>query len=86
MESPSFIVEILGVCLVFVGLFKLDGINKSLGTLDEFMRSASQEIKDLRKKTHDHANKLFFLEYHYRERQKQQDRRPADRSDDRGSE
>lgn len=86
MESPSFIVEILGVCLVFMGLFKLDGINKSIGSLDQFMREASEEIKLLRKKTHDHANKLFYLEVLLRERQDKQDRRPADRSDDRSSE
>ncbi len=86
MDSPSIVVEILGVCLVFMGLFKLDGINKSLGTLDHFMREASDEIKNLRRKMHDHANKLFHLEYKVNERQDKQDRRPADRSDDRGSE
>tara|TARA_B100001173_G_scaffold205465_1_gene177165 strand:- start:18 stop:278 length:261 start_codon:yes stop_codon:yes gene_type:complete len=82
MESPSFIVEILGVCLVFMGLFKLDGINKTLGTLDHFMREASEEIKELRKMTHDHANKLFYLEYLFREKENKATRRPPDGSDD----
>ena len=85
MPESSFLVEILGVCLVFMGLFKLDGINKSLGGLESFMREASSEIKELRKRTHDHSNKLFHLEIQ-RELENRKNRRPDDRSDDRGSE
>lgn len=62
MDSPSFIAEILGVCLVFVGLFKLDGINKSLGAFESFARTAEEELKLLRKRSHEVSNRLFILE------------------------
>ncbi len=74
MDSPSFIAEILGVCLVFVGLFKLDGINKSMGSFENFARTAEEELKLLRKRSHELANKLYTLELRFKHDQSKQDK------------
>lgn len=62
MDNPMFITEILGVCLVLVGVFKLDGINKSLGSFEAFARTAEHELKLLRERSHEVSNRLFILE------------------------
>jgi len=59
--DSSTIAEIMGLALVFVGLFKLDAINKSLGAFSEFAKSASEEIKSLRTQGHKHANQIQEL-------------------------
>jgi hypothetical protein len=66
--NPTIIVEVMGLALVFVGLFKLDSINKSLGSLTEFTKHAADELKELREKTDKHANSLFELQFRYDER------------------
>ena len=59
--SASMIAEVMGVALVFVGLFKLDAINKGLGSLSEFAKHTTEEVKNLRERTHDHASEIFSL-------------------------
>lgn len=71
MDSPTFITEILGVCLVFVGIFKLDKINKSMGSFEMFARTAEEELKLLRKRSHEVSNRLFVLEGRLRKHDKQ---------------
>ena len=77
--SPALIAEIMGLALLFVGLFKLDAINKSLGSFGEFAKNAAEEIKTLRSKTHDHANDIFALKLKMDERDKHEQSRQSKR-------
>ena len=63
--NTSFIAEIMGLALVFVGLFKLDSINKSLGAFSEFAKTASNEIASLRKQSSYQSEKLKELKTHH---------------------
>jgi len=78
--DPTIIAEVMGLGLVFVGLFKLDNINKSLGSLTEFTKHAADDLKDLRDKTDKHANSLFELQFRQNERVSHVTRRTPTRS------
>ena len=66
--NATVVAEVLGLALVFFGVFKLDAINKSLGQLGEFARTATDEIQKLRARTHDHANEIFYIKLKLDER------------------
>ena len=75
--STTFIAELVGLALVFIGIFKLDSINKSLGQLSEFAKTAAAALRALRNRSHDLANRVFIIETrldsHERKQQDKQD-------------
>ena len=75
--SPTAIVEVLGLALVFFGVFKLDAINKSLGQLGEFAKTATDEIQKLRARTHEHSNEIFYIKLKLDERDKNEQPRQS---------
>ncbi len=66
--STSLVMEALGLIMVMYAAYKLDGINRALGDLTHFAKTATKELDRLRDTVHKHSNILQVLRYEHDKR------------------
>ena len=79
--STSLVMEALGLIMVMYAAYKLDGINRALGDLTHFAKTATKELDRLRDTVHKHSNILQVLRYEHDKRARE-DQGSTEQEDD----